>query len=137
MLREDGAFIQPEEAKDDLERMREIAAPIIPFANKRLIFEDGASTELESLHAAYKTWCAQAGHKPMSQTKFGTAITDAFPNVKVRRPGARGSQTWIVEGVRLREVADNDAARDDDLPDDPMELRAGNVRRFPMKGRVA
>ncbi|HJU20474.1 MAG TPA: phage/plasmid primase, P4 family [Stellaceae bacterium] len=101
MLREDRQFFQPEEAMDEIERMADIAAPIRVFVRERMVREAGRSVELREAYQAYAGWCESAGHKPLSRTKFETAILDAFPDVTRKYEGPRGKQAAVLRGIGL------------------------------------
>lgn len=130
MLRADGKFIQPAEAQEDIEQMRRIASPILPFADEHLEIGPDRCVELAKVHDAYVEWCADAKHKPLSRTKFGSAITDAFPGVILRYRGSRGSQVPMFEGIGLRKPGGCSVARQNDDP------TAANVVALPRRARL-
>lgn len=102
LLQEDGEFKQPAEAAGVIEQMADIAAPIRAFVDARMALGEDRSVELDTAYETYKTWCEKAKHRPLSSTKFGPAIHDAFPTVNVCKRGPRGDQVPMLKGIELR-----------------------------------
>jgi putative DNA primase/helicase len=108
MLREDGAFIQPEEAADTLARMADIASPVLQFAHEYLIVEEDGSDTVDNIRARYVTWCGEGGNKPQARGRFMDTICNEYPGVKVRNIGPRGNQVPTFYGIRLRRDKDRE-----------------------------
>jgi putative DNA primase/helicase len=121
MLQEDEAFIQPSEAAEQLAQMADIAAPIRPFVHDRMVLGDGRCVAVKRAYDVYKTWCQTSGHKPLSLTKFGSTIHDVFPEVNLRKRGARGSQVATLDGIGLRQAK---APANDDVEPEGGRARA-------------
>ncbi|NXK42967.1 RFX5 protein, partial [Piprites chloris] len=58
----------------------------------------------QDVYDAYKRYCDNLGSRPLSTANFGKIIREIFPNIKARRLGGRGHQTYCYGGIRRKTV---------------------------------
>lgn len=105
-LRKKGHFTQPTNSAELMTMMRFATSPILKFIDDRLDVGADLSDSRDHVHAAYKNWCTDNDHKPMSKTKFDMALNKARPSVTVGRPGGRGEdRDRVYRGIRRREAS--------------------------------
>jgi phage/plasmid-associated DNA primase len=102
-LRERGHFLQPHSSEELIEMMDDAASPLRRFLKEECELGEGYDEDCDrNLYTAYKLWCTENEHHPMSKTRFHDALISAEPAINVRRLGERGRQRWTAQGVRLK-----------------------------------
>jgi putative DNA primase/helicase len=106
-LRERGRFVLPPSSLDVLARIAKKAAPVLNFVEDECELGLDCSVKRDELFERYKTWCQESGHRAMSKSAFVTALEDADPSIKCRRPSAEdGSyqRPYVFFGIKLRGI---------------------------------
>jgi putative DNA primase/helicase len=102
-LRERGRFVLPPSSLDVLARIAKKAAPVLNFVEDECELGPDYSVKRDELFDHYKAWCERSGHRPMSKSAFVTALEDADPTIKCRRPSAEdGSEKrrYVFFGIK-------------------------------------
>ncbi|KAF6738182.1 DNA-binding protein RFX5 [Oryzias melastigma] len=76
----------------------------------------------QDVYEAYKRYCKNLRHRPLSAAIFGKIIRDIFPNIKARRLGGRGQSKYCYSGIRRKTVLNMPLLPNLDLKNDPSEL---------------
>jgi putative DNA primase/helicase len=104
-LKEDGRFKVPDAAKTVEESFRQLASPILGFADDCLDEIDPDRREaydldpFRSIYQAYQWWCRVTGHNPSNDKIFARNLHSIFRHIKTtERPAARDA----FEESRLR-----------------------------------
>jgi putative DNA primase/helicase len=87
-LRARGHFVLPPSSLDVLARIAKKAAPMLNFVEDECELGPDYSVKRDELFDQYRAWCERSGHRPMSKSAFVTALEDADPTIKCRRPSA-------------------------------------------------
>lgn len=103
-LRERGRFHQPASAREIIEEIETLAAPLQAFIGEMCETGDpAAEVPIKDLFTTWRRWCAQNGreHAGTLQT-FGRDLRAAMPHLKIRKPRIGGEQLRFYVGLRLR-----------------------------------
>lgn len=101
-LDERGRFTRPAYHDTIVETLAELASPVGAFIRARCELSPLLSIPAADLYAAYKTWCEDNGHKPVSVQLFGRNLRAVVPTLKRTRPWADSEdRPWWYEGVTL------------------------------------
>jgi putative DNA primase/helicase len=94
--------LQPSSGRVILEKMQELGTPIRLFVDEMCLVDQAKTVDANEIHYEYQSWCARAGLKPVSRTRFVQDITDAYPAVTEFRPGSdTGLRPRFLKGITL------------------------------------
>lgn len=104
-LRERGRFHQPESAREIIEEIETLAAPVQAFIAETCETADpAAEVQVKDLFTAWRRWCAQNGREhPGTQQTLGRDVRTAMPHLRTRQPRVDGRQLRVYVGLRLRD----------------------------------
>ncbi|MDA8109112.1 MAG: phage/plasmid primase, P4 family [Betaproteobacteria bacterium] len=107
-LRDRGSFRQPDSARELLEEINVLAAPMLAFLDEAVDDSDPSAEELEpkQLYAAWCHWCRDNGREhPGSLQTFGRDLRAIRPGLQIKQPRNKtgdGRQRRVYAGMRLR-----------------------------------
>jgi putative DNA primase/helicase len=102
-LRARGHFVLPPSSLDVLNKLKRKAAPVLNFIDDECELGTDCSGDRDQIFEAYKSWCEDNNHRAMSKSAFVSAMEDANPDIKCRRPaGEDGARPFVFFGVKLR-----------------------------------
>lgn len=102
-LRERGRFVLPESAKETVQTLEDLAAPVVAFVRERCELEPAAIIRKVDLYHAFSAWCNERGDmRPVDAAVFGVDLLAAFPEVRTSKPRSEGNRVPSYAGLRLR-----------------------------------
>jgi putative DNA primase/helicase len=101
-LQERGRFVQPDEGREMLNELDDLASPIGAFVRERCYVDPGARATVADLFTDWKRWCEVKGRKePGNEQTFGRDLLAAVPTLK-RVRGREGEERYrAYEGIGL------------------------------------
>jgi putative DNA primase/helicase len=118
-LLRNGAFSTERDAKQSLETMQQLAAPVLAFVKEQCVISGDYEVSSEVIYAKFGSWCNDNGHRRPSKAQFIRDLLAAVPGVRERRaPRDVPGRPRTCYGLRLRTGADHDDDDDDDDDDD-------------------
>jgi putative DNA primase/helicase len=105
-LRTRGHFVLPPSSLDVLNKLKRKAAPALNFIDDECELGPDYHINLDDLFLIYRDWCEINGHRPSSKSAFSTALEDADPSIKCKRPASEdgGKRPFVLYGIRRRRV---------------------------------
>ena len=105
-LKDRGRFVQPQCGMELAQEFEEASSPVRRFVLETYEVGDMEQGEpSRAVYGDYQAWCIEAGHKPLSEIKFGQAIRASFTSAEVskgnRRGGSQVVKHWF--GLKRRE----------------------------------
>jgi putative DNA primase/helicase len=104
-LRERGRFMQPDEGREMLAELDDLASPIGAFVRERCHVGPGLRATTADLFAEWKRWCESNGRKePGTAQTFGRDLHAAIPSIRRRRPRDGDERHREYEGIGLNPI---------------------------------
>jgi putative DNA primase/helicase len=95
--------VLPPSSLDVVAKLKRKAAPVLNFIDDECETGPDCSGLRDPVFEAYKRWCEDNNHRAMSKSAFVSAMEDANPDIKCRRPsGEGGERLFVFFGVKLR-----------------------------------
>ncbi len=102
-LRERGAFVQPDSARDLLADLDDLASPISQFIRECCNVAPEQTTATEAAFRAWKAWCEQHGiNHPGTNETFGKDLRSALPQISKSQHRTENGRYWAYNGVGLK-----------------------------------
>jgi putative DNA primase/helicase len=102
-LRERGHFVQPEDGRDLLGELDDLASPVGAFVRERCRVGPGYRVAVADLFAEWKRFCDERGRKePGTEQVFGRDLLAAVPTLRRVRPRDEKDRYRAYEGIGLR-----------------------------------
>ena len=102
-LRARGHFEQPESARQAVDELGLLGAPVAAFAQERCIVGPGRTCAVDAMFRAWRDWCADNGRlQPGTKQTFGRDLRAALPGLKVTRPRDGQARYRTYEGIELQ-----------------------------------
>jgi P4 family phage/plasmid primase-like protien len=98
-LRQRGRFIEPEICREAIEEYRRETNPARTFLLEEYQVSPGAEVNSLQLYAAYRRWCEERGHHPLSHGHFGKELRRVYPIERFQRT-EMGRRAWCVTGIK-------------------------------------
>jgi putative DNA primase/helicase len=104
-LRQRGYFLQPASAREAIEHLEVLAAPIKAFLSDRCRVGPGLRESVELLYQTWRLWCDKIGRKdPGTIQSFGRDLKAAMPGLKTTQPRDGDDRGRHYEGIALKEA---------------------------------
>jgi putative DNA primase/helicase len=104
-LRDRGHFVQPEDGRDLLSELDDLASPVGAFVRERCRVGPGYRVAVADLFAEWKRFCEDRGRKePGTEQVFGRDLLAAVPTIRRVQPREEGSRYRAYDGIALRPV---------------------------------
>jgi putative DNA primase/helicase len=101
-LRERGHFVQPDEGRDLLSELDDLASPVGAFVRERCRVGPGCRAAVADLFAEWKRFCDERGRKePGTEQVFGRDLLAAVPAIRRVQPREEGSRYRAYDGIAL------------------------------------
>ena len=107
-LTERGYFKLPKSSAEAISQLEDLASPMAAFLRERCKFEVEASVVVDTLWAAWKSWCEGQGVGPGTKAIFGRDLRAAAPLVRKVRPRDQGAGSHEYSGLRLLREDESD-----------------------------
>jgi putative DNA primase/helicase len=106
-LRARGHFVLPPSSLDVIVKLKRKAAPVLNFIDDECELGPNYQIKRDDLYPIYQGWCETNGHHPMSKTAFVSALEDADPSIKCKRPRTEADEDdekrpFILYGIKRR-----------------------------------
>jgi P4 family phage/plasmid primase-like protien len=98
-LQDRGRFVLPGSARQTIQDLGDLAAPVAAFVRDRCVLEPGASILKDALYAEYQAWCAEQGRAFDIKDVFSRNLL-AATRVQAKK-GPRPDRTPMFQGIRL------------------------------------
>jgi putative DNA primase/helicase len=117
-LRACGHFVLPPSSLDVLNKLKRKAAPVLNFIDDECELGTDCYIKLDDLFPIYREWCEVNGHRAMSKSAFSTALEDADPSIKCKRPAGEGDgkRPFVLYGIRRRSAVGAKGGRGQIVP---------------------
>ena len=83
-----GHFVQPASGAEHVQRMTDLAAPVMTFVREWCEVGPG-SIKTKDLYGAYQVWSKETGQRPRAAHMFGKELFDAVPSLTTKGHGVR------------------------------------------------
>lgn len=101
-LYERGYFVQPRSSQEAIEQLEDLGSPIGAFVRDRCEVGQGLSVEINTLFAAWQSWCVDSGRTSAGTIQsFGRDLRAAYPGLRATQPRTDGARTRHYEGLAL------------------------------------
>jgi putative DNA primase/helicase len=103
-LNKRGYFIVPKSAREAIEAIEMLGAPVKAFVRDRVGVKPGLNVPCDDLYQKWRGWCVGAGrHDPGSKEWFGRNLRSIIPGLRVikKRGGEDGTRVLTYEGIGL------------------------------------
>jgi putative DNA primase/helicase len=101
-LRRRGRLIQPDAGQAILDSFTRLSSPVQSFQDECCVIGRDLEVRCRELFAAWKSWCEQNGHRPGSDSSFGSKLKAAIPHLeRTRLPREDGKQPYVYRGLQL------------------------------------
>lgn len=102
-LRERGYFRQPASARQVVEELETLGAPVAAFVKDCCRVAPGLTTEIDVLYRAWQDWCTRNGRRePGTKQTFGRDLRAAVPGLMVSQPRTSQGRQRLYEGIDLQ-----------------------------------
>ena len=102
-LRVRGHFVQPDDGRDLLGELDDLASPVGAFVRERCRVGPGCRAAVADLFAAWKRFCEDRGRKEAgTEAMFGRDLLAAVPTLRRVRPRDGEDRYRAYEGIGLR-----------------------------------
>lgn len=102
-LRERGAFVQPDSAKELLGELEDIASPISQFVREWCNVGPEYSVPVDSVFATFQGWCKEHGRDQIpTKEVFGKDLRAHLPHIKKTQPRGENGRMNVYEGIALK-----------------------------------
>ena len=102
-LRDRGHFVQPANARELIEQIEMLGAPVKAFLRDRCVVGPGNEVAVNLLWQEFQNWCVHTNRKEAgTKDWFGRNLHSAAPGLKTVRRGSKGGQVPTYEGVSRR-----------------------------------
>ena len=102
-MNERGHFLQPESSEDALQDLEDLSSPIQAFVRECCDLGPGLKVEIETLFAAWQTYCGATGRYNVGTFQnFGRDVRAAYPTLRMTQPRVDGRRNRVYEGIALR-----------------------------------
>ncbi|MBR1156300.1 phage/plasmid primase, P4 family [Bradyrhizobium sp. JYMT SZCCT0428] len=117
-LHERGHFLQPENAREEIEAIEMLGSPVKAFIRDRCDVAPGNRVAVDDCFDAWIHWCEEQGHRaPGTKEWFGRNLNSAVPGLRIIKPMIDGVQVRTYAAIGLR-------------PSPPLDLNAlRSIRR--------
>ena len=88
-------------ADEAIIQLRDLASPVAAFVRERCEVGPDKEVTVDSLYAAYRTWCDDNGHVKNAKATFGRDLRAAVPAVRKQRPRDRDDRVHVYAGIAL------------------------------------
>jgi putative DNA primase/helicase len=101
-LKQRGYFVQPENAKEQLDTIEMLGAPVKAFIRDCCEVGPGFEEEVDTLYEAWEGWCQLQRRPSGTKEWFGRNLHSAIPGLRIIRPAGEGAaRPRRYVGVRL------------------------------------
>ena len=94
-------FTRLASADEAIIQLRDLASPVAAFVRERCEVGPDKEVTVDSLYAAYRTWCDDNGHVKNAKATFGRDLRAAVPAVRKQRPRDRDDRVHVYAGIAL------------------------------------
>jgi putative DNA primase/helicase len=101
LLRND-RFTVPASSTDAVTLMMDLASPVSAFVREQCVREPDAGIAVDDLHAAWKDWAENSGHRVGAKSTFGRDLRAVVPELKIGQHTIDGKRVRYHNGIRLR-----------------------------------
>lgn len=115
-LQHRGYLIQPESSRELADELRETSSPIGEFVAEKCVVNAVYEVDRGDLFEAWREWCKSQGmDHPGTMARFGKLLSASVSGIGRSQPRENGTRRNCYTGIKIRGVADVQAAwRDDD-----------------------
>jgi putative DNA primase/helicase len=107
----DNHFTELKTAEEAITVMRNLASPVGAFVRETYVLNPNEEIAVDTVYAAYKSWCEAGGHSKLNKDRFGRDLHAACPSVRKRRPRNGSERYHVYAGLALRPAEDPAASR--------------------------
>lgn len=101
-LRQRGHFVQPESARDAIETLETLAAPVLAFVRECCRIAAGLQATPDALYKAWVKWCDVNGRRgPGTVQTFGRDLHAVVPEIRLSRPRDGDVRKRVYEGIGI------------------------------------
>jgi putative DNA primase/helicase len=108
-------FTRLASAEEAIVAMRDLASPVAAFVRERCVVGATREVAVDTLYAAYKSWCETAEHPKDSKHVFGRNLRAAVPAVRRTRPSEGDGRRHVYSGIALRTPQDSGESEEEAL----------------------
>ena len=102
-LYERGHFVQPESARQAVEELENLGAPVNAFVKERCNIGLGFTCEVDEMYRAWRGWCETNGiRQPGPKHVFSKNLRAALPRITKTQPRAGDGRENVYSGIELR-----------------------------------
>ena len=94
-----GYFVTPASGREAVQQLEDLSSPISAFIRDRCTVGADQSVEVDTLWAAWKTWCSDDNRHPGTKALFGRDLRSALPRLKKMRPRTDGDRDHVYQGI--------------------------------------
>jgi putative DNA primase/helicase len=108
-LNKRGYFLQPASGAAMVEQLEDIASPIGSFLRECYEIGAGFQTDVETIFAAWCSWCEAKKRQPGNEMSFGRDLRTVMPWIEIkRRRGGPGEKQYVryYEGLGAKKAED-------------------------------
>src|SRR5262249_33794965 len=98
----DNVFTRVTSADEAIVTMRDLASPVAAFVREKCEVGMDREVEVDTLYAAYKTWCEETEHPKLSKALFGRDLRAAMPAIRRIRQRDGDNRQYIYAGIAIR-----------------------------------
>ena len=102
-LRKRGHFTQPESARQAVEELENLSAPVNAFVKERCTVAPGLTCHVDKLFKGWREWCETNGiRQPGSSQVFGKNLRAAYPYITTTQPRTSQGRERVYRGIELQ-----------------------------------